>query len=118
MALMAMRDSRWSPLTHPGAGFYINATNPKWAKYRMYDLITKELPEVLKEANLGLVRNVAWRCIAHELGSLSPSQSCMTQMECAVPALENEIGCIVPPVVDRARDGFGVERTINELTRS
>ncbi|GFZ45560.1 S-formylglutathione hydrolase [Saitozyma sp. JCM 24511] len=37
-----------------GAGFYINATNPKWAKYRMYDLITKELPEVLKEADLGL----------------------------------------------------------------
>ncbi|RSH92954.1 hypothetical protein EHS25_008402 [Saitozyma podzolica] len=36
------------------AGFYINATNPKWAKYRMYDLITKELPAVLKEANLGL----------------------------------------------------------------
>jgi S-formylglutathione hydrolase FrmB len=52
----------WSPLTPPsGAGFYINATNPKWAKYRMYDLVTKELPEVLKEANLGLVRDAACR---------------------------------------------------------
>jgi S-formylglutathione hydrolase len=39
-----------------GAGFYVNATDKKWEKYRMYDLITKELPHVLKEADLGLVR--------------------------------------------------------------
>ncbi|KAK8866071.1 S-formylglutathione hydrolase [Kwoniella newhampshirensis] len=38
-----------------GAGFYLNATSEKWKKhYNMYDLIVKELPEVLKEANLGL----------------------------------------------------------------
>ncbi|CAK9779986.1 putative Carboxylesterase [Cutaneotrichosporon oleaginosum] len=37
-----------------GAGFYINATNPKWKHYNMYDLIAKELPEVLGAASLGL----------------------------------------------------------------
>lgn len=42
-----------------GAGFYINADNPKWSKhYRMYDLVVDELPKVLKEADLGLVRGV------------------------------------------------------------
>jgi S-formylglutathione hydrolase len=39
-----------------GAGFYLNATAEKYKKhYNMYDLIVKELPQVLKEANLGLV---------------------------------------------------------------
>ena len=44
-------------LTHEsGAGFYLNATDPKYRKhYNMYDLIVKELPAVLKEADLGLV---------------------------------------------------------------
>lgn len=29
-----------------GAGFYLNATTPKWEKhYKMYDYVTKELPE-------------------------------------------------------------------------
>ena len=32
-----------------GAGFYLNATQPKWKQYRMYDYITKELPEVLAQ---------------------------------------------------------------------
>jgi len=41
---------------HSGAGFYLNATAEKYKKhYNMYNLIVKELPEVLKEANLGLV---------------------------------------------------------------
>lgn len=30
-----------------GAGFYINATVDKWRNWRMYDYITKELPELL-----------------------------------------------------------------------
>ncbi|KIZ04814.1 S-formylglutathione hydrolase [Monoraphidium neglectum] len=30
-----------------GAGFYINATVDKWKNWRMYDYITKELPELL-----------------------------------------------------------------------
>ena len=39
----------------PGAGFYLTATDPKWRKhYNMYDLVVKELPAVLKEADLGL----------------------------------------------------------------
>eukprot|EP00877_Chromochloris_zofingiensis_P000252 jgi/Chrzof1/10227/Cz04g33100.t1 len=30
-----------------GAGFYLNATQEKWRNWRMYDYITKELPELL-----------------------------------------------------------------------
>ena len=31
-----------------GAGFYVNATEPKWSKhYKMYDYVTKELPDVV-----------------------------------------------------------------------
>ena len=42
-----------------GAGFYLNATQPKWKQYRMYDYIIKELPSVLKqfkELNLSKVQ--------------------------------------------------------------
>lgn len=31
-----------------GAGFYLDATQPKWEKYRMYSYITKELPALLR----------------------------------------------------------------------
>jgi hypothetical protein len=45
---------QWSDLM-TGAGFYLTATDPKWRKhYNMYDLVVKELPAVLKEADLGL----------------------------------------------------------------
>ena len=45
------------PVLTAGAGFYLDATAEKYKKhYNMYSLITKELPAVLKEANLGLVR--------------------------------------------------------------
>lgn len=30
-----------------GAGFYLNATQPKWKNWRMYDYIVNELPEIL-----------------------------------------------------------------------
>lgn len=30
-----------------GAGFYVNATQPGWEKWRMYEYITVELPQVL-----------------------------------------------------------------------
>ena len=30
-----------------GAGFYVNATVPKWKKWRMYDYVTSELPDLL-----------------------------------------------------------------------
>ena len=44
----------WSVLII-GAGFYLTATDPKWRKhYNMYDLVVKELPAVLKEADLGI----------------------------------------------------------------
>ncbi|KAE8542878.1 S-formylglutathione hydrolase [Cryptococcus gattii VGV] len=51
-----------------GAGFYINAETDKWKKhYNMYDLIVKELPEVLKEANLGLDFS-KWSLMGHSMG--------------------------------------------------
>lgn len=31
-----------------GAGFYVDATQPKWAQWRMYSYVTKELPQVLR----------------------------------------------------------------------
>lgn len=41
-----------------GAGFYINATEQPWSKhYKMYDYITKELPELI-ESNLPLIPGV------------------------------------------------------------
>ena len=42
---------------HAGAGFYVNATAPKWAKhYNMLTHVTIELPQVLEAAGLPLVR--------------------------------------------------------------
>ena len=33
-----------------GAGFYVNATNPKWSKnYNMYDYVNSELPDLVQE---------------------------------------------------------------------
>merc|ERR1719189_3463999 len=33
-----------------GAGFYVNATSPKWSKhYNMYDYVTKELPDLVSK---------------------------------------------------------------------
>ena len=31
-----------------GAGFYVTATEPKWANYNMYDYVTKELPTLIE----------------------------------------------------------------------
>ena len=40
-----------------GAGFYLNATSEKYKKhYNMYDLITKEIPAVISEEGLPIVR--------------------------------------------------------------
>ncbi|OCF54244.1 S-formylglutathione hydrolase [Kwoniella mangroviensis CBS 10435] len=51
-----------------GAGFYLNATAEKWKKhYNMYDLVVKELPEVIKEANLG-VDFSRWSITGHSMG--------------------------------------------------
>lgn len=39
-----------------GAGFYLNATNPKYAKYyNMLTHVTEELPEVIEAAGLPIV---------------------------------------------------------------
>ena len=38
-----------------GAGFYLNATEPKWKNWRMYDYVSQELPALLAE-HLPLVR--------------------------------------------------------------
>ena len=41
---------------NPGAGFYVDATEAKWAKhYRMYSYIVQELPALVHE-QLAVVR--------------------------------------------------------------
>ncbi len=40
-----------------GAGFYVDATEPKWSTgYNMYSYVTKELPELIK-ANFNVLPN-------------------------------------------------------------
>lgn len=50
-----------------GAGFYLDATAPKWQRYRMYSYITRELPAVIAatapELDLGNVRVHAVCCV-------------------------------------------------------
>lgn len=49
------------------AGFYVNATTPKWSKhYRMYDYVTKELPEVV--ASLFPVNPTKMSITGHSMG--------------------------------------------------
>lgn len=39
-----------------GAGFYLNATNPKYSKhYNMLTFVTMELPQVLENASIPIV---------------------------------------------------------------
>lgn len=43
-----------------GASFYLDATKPKYAKhYNMASFISEELPQVIEEAGLPIVRHVA-----------------------------------------------------------
>ncbi|XP_023326261.1 alcohol dehydrogenase class-3 [Eurytemora carolleeae] len=50
-----------------GAGFYVNATAPNWSKnYRMYDYVTKELPELV--AGLFPVDPVKMSVTGHSMG--------------------------------------------------
>ncbi|KAL3695204.1 hypothetical protein R1sor_009280 [Riccia sorocarpa] len=50
-----------------GAGFYLNATQEKWKNWRMYDYITKELPEVLK-ANFSELDTATASITGHSMG--------------------------------------------------
>lgn len=56
-----------------GAGFYLNATNPKYEKhYNMLTHVTKELPEVIQQAGLPIVSNLpSFRRSAVSLNILS-----------------------------------------------
>jgi len=49
-----------------GAGFYLNATDPKWSKhYNMYDYVTDELPELIqKHFNVNDKRSIS----GHSMG--------------------------------------------------
>ncbi len=51
-----------------GAGFYVNATQAPWSKhYHMYDYVTQELPQVLKNSDLPLdVNNCS--IMGHSMG--------------------------------------------------
>lgn len=49
--------TRHALTTSSGAGFYLNATNPKYAKhYNMLNHVTIEIPEVVEAAGLPIVR--------------------------------------------------------------
>lgn len=49
--------SDWADRLSSGAGFYLNATSDKYKKnYRMYDLITDEIPKAIKDEGLPIVR--------------------------------------------------------------
>lgn len=51
-----------SPCT--GAGFYVNATNPKYARhYNMLTHVTLELPEVIQAAGLPIVSMLFPSCV-------------------------------------------------------
>ncbi|KAL2632414.1 hypothetical protein R1flu_017100 [Riccia fluitans] len=50
-----------------GAGFYLNATQEKWKNWKMYDYITKELPEVLK-ANFSELDTSTASITGHSMG--------------------------------------------------
>lgn len=43
-----------------GAGFYVDATQPKWKQWRMHSYITKELPALLKNIPELDVDRVRW----------------------------------------------------------
>lgn len=52
-----------------GAGFYLNATNPQYAKhYNMLTHITLELPQVLEAAGLPIVCGFGLYLVSHRSG--------------------------------------------------
>lgn len=65
-----------------GAGFYLNATVPKWKSWRMYDYVVDELPSLL-EASFGdkvkEVLDVFSRSCLQQLTSLLPKPCSWTQ---------------------------------------
>ena len=66
-----------------GAGFYLNATQPKWRNWRMYDYITKELPGALKGLPLDVdnVRPPLWPRDASRLVRRSRHATHMAAMQ-------------------------------------
>ncbi|KAM3721001.1 S-formylglutathione hydrolase [Dirofilaria immitis] len=51
-----------------GAGFYVDATEPKWNKhYRMYTYIAEELPNVLR-SNFTFFESHQWGIMGHSMG--------------------------------------------------
>eukprot|EP01097_Dermamoeba_algensis_P006409 TRINITY_DN4017_c0_g1_i1.p1 TRINITY_DN4017_c0_g1~~TRINITY_DN4017_c0_g1_i1.p1 ORF type:complete len:295 (-),score=53.01 TRINITY_DN4017_c0_g1_i1:88-939(-) len=52
-----------------GAGFYVNATEPKWSKhYNMYSYVTEELPALLKEHFSNLLITEKSAVFGHSMG--------------------------------------------------
>lgn len=66
------------------AGFYVDATNPKYSKhYRMYSYVTKELPALI-EANFPVAKGVraitgVSFCTKHDFVKMRSS----TQLDCS-----------------------------------
>uniref|UniRef100_A0A7S3UAL7 S-formylglutathione hydrolase n=1 Tax=Picocystis salinarum TaxID=88271 RepID=A0A7S3UAL7_9CHLO len=52
-----------------GAGFYVNATNPKWKNWQMYEYVTEELPTLLGQKFGGLKLDLSNSAImGHSMG--------------------------------------------------
>lgn len=50
-----------------GAGFYLNATEPKWKNWQMYNYVTKEIPEILS-ANFQQLDTARASIFGHSMG--------------------------------------------------
>ena len=69
-----------------GAGFYLNATEPKWKQYRMYDYVVKELPEVLQRLSELDVKRVSLPLTPHSVLCLREACAslCNTTKRCSI----------------------------------
>eukprot|EP00967_Tisochrysis_lutea_P107545 scaffold165945_cov26-Tisochrysis_lutea.AAC.1 len=59
-----------------GAGFYVDATEPKWAPhYKMYSYVTTELPALIAETYVGKISEKKSIC-GHSMGGHGALQVC------------------------------------------
>jgi hypothetical protein len=86
-----------------GAGFYLTATDPKWRKhYNMYDLVVKELPAVLKEADLGLDTS-RMSIMGHSMGGTFTADKSAHSRSWSSIALPQELGSVQVRICFRTR---------------
>lgn len=62
-----------------GAGFYVDATVEKWAKYRMYSYISSELPQLLR-AHASSLDMARVSLMGHSMGGHGAPHSCRDKL--------------------------------------